>query len=201
MRIKFSPLISSASGKAADMVAASWKGRAYIRKHVIPSNPETAAQVLVRESLARCVTLWRSLSETVKVWLDTYGTGYRMSGYNSFMSKNRAAEQVPAALAVVPPEPRVLPVSDLSGSVAVAEKITATWTDPALAGYTNMAFILRDQALNTFQAEILTTLSSAETLDFLLLTTGHVYDLYCWLYNPTTGVMGSVASDMDLTVT
>jgi len=183
------------------MVAASWKGRAYIRKHVIPSNPNTAAQQLVRESLARCVTLWRSLSETVKVWLDTYGTGYRMSGYNAFMSKNRAAEQATTALAVVPPEPRVLPVAAFAGSVAVAEKITVTWTDPALTGYTKLALILRDQALNTFQGEILTTLASAETYDFLSLTTGHIYDVYGWLYDSTTGIMGSVASDVDLTVT
>ncbi|MBA7537073.1 hypothetical protein ES705_29339 [subsurface metagenome] len=201
MRIKFSPLVASASSKAADMVASSWKGRAYIRKHVIPHNPKTPAQTLVRDSLARCVPLWRSLSSTIKTWLDTYGTGYRMSGYNTFMSKNRAAEQASTALAPVPPEPRVLPVVDLAGDVTISSIITVTWTDPVETGFTNMALILRDQAKDVFELEILDTLAAAETYDFDPVTTGLTYDLYGWLYDPIKKIMGSVASHLDLLVT
>ena len=201
MLIKFSPLIAGASGRAADAVASNWKGRAYVRKHVIPHNPQSAAQIAVRESMARCVTLWRSLSTTIKTWLNTYGTGYRMAGYNIFAQKNRALEQVPSALVVVPANPNVPAVAAFAASVAVAEKITVTWTDPVLTGYTKLALILRDQAGAVFSAEILTTLASAETYDFLALTTGHIYDVYGWLYNSTTGVMGTVASDISKTVT
>ncbi len=201
MKIKFSPLIAGASGKAADAVCATWKGRAYVRKHVIPANPKSAAQIAVRESMARCVTLWRSLSTTVKGWLDTYGTGYRMSGYNVYVSKNRLAEQSDTAHKVVPPHPNVAPVIDLAGDVAVAEIITATWTDPVKAGFTKFALILRDQALNVYEAEILDTDASVATYDFTALITGHVYDLYGWLYNPTTGVMGTVSEDLSQTVT
>jgi len=201
MKIRFSPLVASASGKAADAVAASWKGRQYIRKHVIPANPQTAAQTLVRESMAACVSLWRSLSSTIKTFLDSYGTGYNMSGYNVFVSKNRAAEQASTALKPVPPNPNVAALTDLTGSVAVAEKITATWTDPVKAGYTKVALILRDQDGNVFSAETLDTDASAETYDFTDLTTDNVYDLYGWLYNPTSDDMGTVASHLDLTVT
>ena len=201
MKIRFSPLLAGASGKAADAVASNWKGRAYIRKHVIPKNPQSAAQVAVRESLAACVTLWRSLSSTIKAWLDTYGTGYGMSGYNVFMKKNRAAQQASTALVPVPANPNVAPVSDLTGSVAVADKITATWTDPVETGFTKMALILRDQATDVFSGEILTTDAADETYDFDPLTTGLTYDLYGWLYNPTTGEMGTVSSDLDLLVT
>ncbi|MBA7536905.1 hypothetical protein ES705_29170 [subsurface metagenome] len=201
MKIRFSPLLAGASGKAADAVAATWKGRAYIRKHVIPANPKSPAQTAVRESLARCVTLWRSLGILIKAWLDTYGTGYAMSGYNVFVKKNRANEAVPQALVPVPPNPNVPPLADLEGSVVVAETITASWTDLALPGFTNVALILRDQAGNVFSAELLDTLGSAEMYDFTGLTTGHIYDLYGWVYNPTTGAMGTVAEVMDLTVT
>ncbi len=194
MKIKFSPLLAGASGKAADAVAATWKGRAYVRKHVIPANPKSAAQVLVRNSLSRCVTLWRSLSSTVKTWLDTYGTGYRMSGYNIFMSKNRAHEQVPEALVPVPPNPNVAPIIDMAGTNASLSTVV-TWTDPALSGYTNFAMILRDVALNVFQDEILSTLASAETYTFSGLIEGNEYDLYGWLYNPTTGAMGTAYAD------
>ncbi len=201
MKIRFSPLLAGASGKAADAVAATWKGRAYIRKHVIPANPQSAAQTAVRESLARCVTLWRSLSAVVKTWLDTYGTGYSMSGYNVFVKKNRAHEQIPEALVPVPANPNVAPVADFVGDVTVAATLTVDWTDPAKDGFTNIALILRNQATNVFSAEILDTLASAATYDFTDLAPADVYDVYGWLYNPTTGVMGTVSADPDLTVT
>lgn len=201
MKITYSPLVAGASGKTADAVAAHWKGRNYIRKRVIPHNPKSSAQTAVRESLARCVTLWRSLSSTVKDYLDTYAVDYRMAGFNAFISKNRAHEQVPEALEVVPANPHVSAVADFEGDVAVADKITVTWTDPALDGYTKLALIARNQALEVFELEILTVDAADETYDFDPLETDDVYDVYGWLYNPTTGDMGTVAADTNLTVT
>lgn len=197
MKIRFSPLLAGASGKAADAVAASWKGRAYIRKHVIPANPKTAGQIAVRESMARCVTLWRSLSSTIKAWLDTYGTGYRMSGYNVFVQKCRALEQVPSPLVVVPANPNVAALTDLAGTNGDTETVI-TWTDPTLSGFTKIALILRDEAGVIFSDEILSIDMSAETHTITGLTNGNNYTLYGWLYNPTTGAMGTVAYDEDI---
>lgn len=48
-----SPLMSlDASGTVADaLVFSKWKGRNYVRQHVIPSNPQSTAQQAVREAL------------------------------------------------------------------------------------------------------------------------------------------------------
>ncbi len=200
MKIRFSPLLAGMSGKAADAVAATWKGRAYIRKHVIPANPKSPAQVAVRESLARCITLWRSLSATIKAWLDTYGTGYRMSGYNVFISKNRALEQVPSPLVPVPANPNVPPHVDLAGTDGATESVI-TWTSLALEGFTKIALVIRDEAGNIFDQESLEIDDVTETHTFTELTALHVYTCYAWLYNPTTGEMGTISAATGITPT
>ncbi len=201
MKITFSPLIASASGRAADAVAANWKGRGYIRKHVIPHNPKTAAQIAIRESLARCVTLWRSLGTEVKAWLDAYAIDYRMAGYNTFVSKNRALEQTPAALAVVPANPHVVAPAALTADVAVAEIITVTWTDAVVTDFTKMLLLLRRNDLAVFEGETLLIDASAETHDFTALTTGKTYDTYGAYFNPTKNIFGTTACDFGKEVT
>jgi len=201
MKVKFSPLVASMSGTAADAVMASWKGIQYVRKHVIPHNPDTDAQKLVRNSLTRCVTLWRSLGTVAKAWLNKYAVDYRLSGFNVFVQKNRALEQAEAALLVMPPNPYVNEPTDFAGSVVVAEKITATWTDDVVTGFTNMFLVLRHTTEDIFAGESLVILASAETHDFLLLTTAQKYWAYGAYYNPTTGDIGSVACSGELTVT
>jgi hypothetical protein len=66
MKITFSPLIAGASGRAADAVMSSWHGRAFVRKHVIPHNPRSIAQVAQRMKLARIPPWWRSLPDAIK---------------------------------------------------------------------------------------------------------------------------------------
>jgi len=190
MKITFSPLVAGASGRAADAVASSWKGRAYIRKYVIPHNPQSAAQVLVRNSMASCVTMWRSLSSDLKACLDTYGVGYRMSGYNVFTSKNRAKFQATDPLAVMPANPNVAAISDFLGTLGDTE-IVVTWTDPVNAAFTKLAMMLHRTDLSIFEGEILTTLSSAETYTFTGLTNGKTYDLYAFLYSATPAIPGT----------
>ncbi len=60
------PLMSlDASGKFADtMVASIWKGRNYMRKYVIPSNPNTAAQSSHRGIFADAVAAWKTAPAT-----------------------------------------------------------------------------------------------------------------------------------------
>jgi len=60
------PLMSlDASGKFADtMVASIWKGRNYMRKYVIPTNPNTVAQQTHRAVFADAVAAWKDLPAT-----------------------------------------------------------------------------------------------------------------------------------------
>jgi len=82
MKLIFSPLIAGMSGKAADAVAASWKGVPYVRKFVIPHNPKSDAQVVQRGYFARMSPWFRSLPTAITDWLDDLAVGQRKSGYN-----------------------------------------------------------------------------------------------------------------------
>lgn len=197
MKIKWSPLVASASGTTADAVAASWKGIQYIRKHVIPHNPQTAAQTLVRESLARCVTLWRSLSGPFKDWLNTYGVDYRMSGFNVFMSKCRALEQAGDALPIVPANPYVDAPEDIAfvTGVGAAGTIDVSWVDNSPDGYTRMYFAVRRVDGAVFNA---VAARDSDELAYTItgLADGEDYDCYAAFRHAVTGMIGTVDGDM-----
>jgi len=200
MKVKFSPLVASMSGTAADAVMASWKGIQYVRKHVIPHNPQTAAQTLVRESLARCMTLWRSLSGPFKDWLDTYGVDYRLSGWNIFVQKNRAAEQAGTALAPAPANPHVDAPSTLAFAegAGAAGTIDATWVDNSPDGYTRIYFLARRIDEAAFK---LIVARDSDELAYTLtgLDAGEDYDCYAAFRHAVTGVIGTVDSDLAVT--
>lgn len=75
------------SGRAVDTVAAQWKGIKYFRTYVKPSDPKSAAQVLIRTRFKECV-------EWCKMWNETVYKPYwsplpkRESSYNAAVSAN-----------------------------------------------------------------------------------------------------------------
>ncbi len=180
MRVVPSPLVASLHGSAAGVTAATWKGIQYIRRKVTPANPKSAAQVLVRESLARCVTLWRSLDADVKTWLNLYGADYRMSGYNVFMSKCRALEQAGSLLKPVPDSPYAPVPTDLAFAAGASGVITVTWTAGDVpAGYTDVQAVARLATGNIFNVTAKATDVTA-TLSLTGLTAATDYDCYAW---------------------
>jgi hypothetical protein len=188
------------SGKAAGVVAASWKGRMYIRKLVIPSNPQSDAQDVVRESMARCMTLWRSLSATIKAFLTTYGTRYQMSGWNVYASKNRKLEETEVSHKVVPDNSLVQALNTFAAATGAgaAGTLELTWASTVITGYTKVAVIARKATVDHYVGELLTTLESAHTYVFTGLTPGASYNVTAWLYRPAsagvTADMGTTAS-------
>lgn len=179
--IIFAPIISEARGKVSDCVFAVWKGRPYIRQRVIPANPQTAAQTAVRESLARCVDLWQSIENQLKEIWNTYATGYRMSGFNKFMSQNRADEQVPSLLQVGVPNPDIDPAATFTPSTGAgaAGDIDCVWTGGTV-GANYYAYILcRKATLDDFTIEENdTVLFSAGAVTLSGLVAGATYDVY-----------------------
>jgi hypothetical protein len=87
-----SPLFGfDASGQLAKtLVYMKWKGINDVRQHVIPANPNTAAQQAQRAFIADCVALWHSTGWTpndLTAWNRYAGVKPRpMSGYNAFSS-------------------------------------------------------------------------------------------------------------------
>lgn len=98
------PLFSlEASGTVGDVITYSqWKGRTYVRRHVIPQNPQTADQVNVRTALALTVALWKALPDVVKATWNTFAKPYQMSGFNQWVKRSMKEYVVQLTTAVTP---------------------------------------------------------------------------------------------------
>jgi hypothetical protein len=84
-----SPLFSfSASGQVGKaIVYSSWKGINYVRRYVIPANPDTAAQQVIRGYFTDAVSAWHAETSTVRTaWTDYAKThGLQESGFNLYV--------------------------------------------------------------------------------------------------------------------
>lgn len=178
--IRFSPLITEASGSVKDTVFSRWKGRAYIRARVTPSNPQTAAQTLVRESLARTVELWQSTEAQIKAVWDTYASPYSLSGYNSFVSANRAKEQAGTELDLTPPNKDIDKLTTLVASTGTLTKeIDLVWTGGTQDADKFIYVVSRQDTLNAFVlVEKDTTLVSALSVTLTMPLAATVYEIY-----------------------
>lgn len=90
MAIVTGPLMSlSASGTVGDaIVFATWKGRAYVRKHAIPANPNSVSQVSVRAALRFYTQAWTDLTSAQQLDWDTLAAASNISAFNAFVSYN-----------------------------------------------------------------------------------------------------------------
>ncbi len=199
MLIKWSPLVASASGKAADCVAATWKGRQYIRMYVIPHNPKSDAQKRVRESMTRCVSLWRSLHLVIKFWLDTYGVGYRMSGFNVFVQKNRLLEEDRGPLKPVPDNPHHDAVLDFAAVTGIGESgdIDLTWIPGDPTALTQVDYFTRETLKNKF-TPLLAANDALGVGVITGLTPGTAHDVYACYFNPVSNECGTVVCIEDV---
>lgn len=85
------PLFSiDARGALADaIVFAAWKGINYVRQYVIPFNPKTVDQMVIRNAFASYVAHWQLLLPAVQgEWNDRVEIlGYAMSGFNFYVQQ------------------------------------------------------------------------------------------------------------------
>lgn len=133
--ITLSPLIVDVRNKVADMVFSKWKGINYVRSRVTPANPNTTAQQNVRNSMARCVDFWQALSTVFQGAWNYVASGRSYSGFNRFVSENRATEQTLAVLEVSPlTDVQALTVFTPSTGTASGEIDVAFSPDPVPAG-------------------------------------------------------------------
>jgi hypothetical protein len=180
-RIGFSPLVVSASGKVKDTVFSRWKGRPYIRARVTPSNPQSEAQTLVRESMARCVELWQSLPDLHKTHWNHYASTYSISGYNAFVKANRYDEQAGDPLVTCPVNPDVPDFPEITCVEGSGDgEIDITWTHFTPPAAADVVVCVRHQTDAVFSA--FATHASAWVNDAITLTGltgGYQYQVYC----------------------
>lgn len=89
MAIVTSPLFSfSAGGQVGKaIVYSSWKGINYVRMYVIPANPDTAAQQVIRGYFTDAVNAWHAETSTVRTAWTDYANDHSLqeSGFNLYV--------------------------------------------------------------------------------------------------------------------
>jgi len=90
MATTVAPLLSfGASGAIAKtQVYASWKGRPYARRYVIPANPNTVDQQETRSTFAWLNNVWKFMPSTAVAAWQLYGSNSRFTDRNGFIKKN-----------------------------------------------------------------------------------------------------------------
>lgn len=184
MKVKFSPLVSQASGKAGPIVASHWKGINYLRELVIPANPDstgTYGQQEHRARLKKIVTWWHDVEQQVQDYVKTLVTGLPLTAFNAFCKRNLYDISLGTiADRKAADDPRIIPLNTDELPVATfvlstgsgAKELDLTWTAGEAEG-THKAYALVGDVSgdgvfpdNLDVAEADTTLISALTTTF-----------------------------------
>lgn len=90
MAVVTAPLLSfSASGQIAKtQVYSRWKGRPYVRRLVVPSNPRSTEQTKTRNTFTFLSNVWRVAPGDVRAPWAAYAKGLVMTDRNAFMKQN-----------------------------------------------------------------------------------------------------------------
>jgi hypothetical protein len=113
MKAKFGAIVVAGSGKIGGHVASRNRGGAYIRTKVTPINPQSAAQLTVRNRLGSRSQAWRGLTQAQRdAWnaavgdfarTDIFGDLKNPSGFNLYGRLNNNILTVGGAAIVLPP--------------------------------------------------------------------------------------------------
>jgi len=115
MKAKFGMVVVAGSGKIGGHVASHNRSGAYFRTKVTPVNPQTTAQLAVRNRLGTRSQAWRGLTDAQRAaWnaavsafakTDIFGDLKNPTGFNLYQALNNNLVTVGAAAISVPPIP------------------------------------------------------------------------------------------------
>ncbi|KKM03850.1 hypothetical protein LCGC14_1770320 [marine sediment metagenome] len=135
MKVTYGPIVSDARGRFGGVVASAWKGISIFRRFQAPSNPNTAAQVLVRRTFRNLNSSYVMQSALVRDSWVTFATGRPYTGRNQYIGRNVPLlmdEADANNLLATPGDASTLPPVTMALSVAVAGEVTATLTMPTV---------------------------------------------------------------------
>jgi hypothetical protein len=186
------PLLSfGASGQIAKTVVyASWKGRAYARRHVVPSNPNTVDQQSTRTAFSFLQAVFKVAPALVTDVWTAFAKGLVQTNRNAWTQKNLplirgvstlddfimspgALGGLPATAAVVTPGSGTLSVA-----VAVPSVLPSGWTI-----YSAISAIMREQDPTTgvlYNIQAVEDVSSPYVCAFSGLG-AHEWQVFTWL--------------------
>lgn len=198
-KISLSPLVVDIRNKVADMVFSKWRGINYVRSRVVPSNPNTAAQQAVRNSLARCVDMYQGMQATIKAAWIYVASGKSYSGYNQMVSENRSKEEAATEITAAPTTD-VASLATLSAATgSSATEIDVTFTpSPVPAGDKLQVFARKtsttgEKTVITETFEIAAAQTSPQTLTMGLAATAYI--IHGALSDDTLARAGASLSD------
>lgn len=115
------PLLSfDARGQIAKtQVYASWKGRPYARRYVIPANPNSAEQQVTRNTFTWLNNVWRMMPGAMRDGWDAYADVNRFTATNGWIKQNLSGLRGDADLASI-----ILSPAARSGIPAAAVNLT-----------------------------------------------------------------------------
>lgn len=132
-------ITSAASGKLGGIVASHNRGGSYFRHHVIPVQPRTPAQRLVRNALASFsaafksltasqIAGWNALGSTVTL-KSKLGTTYNPTGQQLFVSCNKHLAEIgiTTQLSVAPTVPSIPGITTFTSTPATLGGTITTW--------------------------------------------------------------------------
>lgn len=185
------PLLSfNASGAIAKtQVYASWKGRPYVRRYVIPANPDTTEQQSTRNVFAWLQNVWKFAPAQITEAFDAYASGQVMTGPNALIKTNLSALRGDTDLSAFlfspgaksGPPAAAIGLTPGSGSMAVA--ITAPTLPTGWTIDRGIAAGIRDQDPHS---GILYTITAGEdatstySVSLTGLTSGELYRFGAW---------------------
>lgn len=115
MKAKFGAIVVAGSGKIGGHVASHNRAGAYFRTKVTPVNPQSTAQLAVRNRLGTRSQAWRGLTDVQRsAWIgavsafaktDIFGDLKNPTGFNLYQKLNNNLVTVGAAPIAVPPIP------------------------------------------------------------------------------------------------
>lgn len=135
------PLLSfDASGAIAKtQVYSTWKGRPYVRRYVVPSNPNTSEQQLTRKVFSWLNNVWKFMPANVQAAWEAYAQTNRFTGINGFIKINNGPLRTETDLVnmTISPSARSGLIADNVTPTPAAGQITVALTAPAVpAGWT-----------------------------------------------------------------
>jgi len=138
------PLLSlGASGQIAQtQVYSTWKGRPYVRRYVIPANPQSSEQTLTRNTFDWLQSVWRYMPSGALAAWNAYADTNRFTAPNGFIKQNLPGLREETDLANIVLSPASgggIPAAGMS-LAPTGTQIAATLTAPSLpTGWTIIA--------------------------------------------------------------
>jgi len=201
------PLLSfGGSGQIGKtMVYGSWKGRSYVRRHVIPANPQSVEQTVTRNAFSFLQSVYKFAPALVTDVWEAYASGLVMTARNGFTKLNLPVLRGEADLANIVlsggalggPPPTGISVTNGNNQLTVDISVPATLPQ-GWSIYSAVVAVIEDQDPDS---GTLFTITAGEDLTstYQVILTGlneNLYRVRAWL--KWTRPDGSIAYSPDI---